>query len=477
MSHNTVRSLAKNTAVNFAAQITDKILSLVLVVFLARYLGPGGFGRYSFCFAFASIFAIITNMGLNTLMIRDMARDKENAPFYLGNVILFKGALSVIMYVCLVIAINSLGVESGKVLGVYIAALYVVCISFADGFVSGFVAHEKLEYVAVMIISEKITVVLLSLALVLSGFGFLSVISAFLFAGMLRLALGALFFTRKFFKPRFSFNPALWKALIVSALPIALSQFFFGIYFRVDSVILSVLKDDRSVGWYNAAYGLVFALRFIPRPIYGAAFPVISRLYKSSVDKMKQATRLVFKYLFMLGLSFGVIGFVLAQKIVLIFYKDPYVQSIPALRVLSLTIPFIFSSYVFVMTLISVERQNMVGWIYLMITALNIGLNFLLIPRFGHMGAAYAMLVSEFICFVSFFLALRKDYYSLGFGDIVLKPAAACAGMALFLYFFREAGIILTVPASFLVYFGLLFVMRSFGGEEKAVIIKFFERA
>ena len=73
---NTAQRIAKNTAALFAAQFVVSILSLVLFIFIARKLGDVTFGKFSFALAFTAIFAVFSDLGYNTLLIIDVARDK-----------------------------------------------------------------------------------------------------------------------------------------------------------------------------------------------------------------------------------------------------------------------------------------------------------------------------------------------------------------------------------------------------------------
>ena len=76
---NTVQRIAKNTAALFAAQVVVAILGLVLSIFIARNLGDVVFGKYSFALAFTAIFAVFSDLGCNTLLIREVARYKTQA--------------------------------------------------------------------------------------------------------------------------------------------------------------------------------------------------------------------------------------------------------------------------------------------------------------------------------------------------------------------------------------------------------------
>jgi len=85
---NTVQTIAKNTGVLAISQVITSILGFVLLIYLARYLGEVGFGKYSFAVSFTALFSIVANLGINNYIIRELARNKELTNEYLTNVLI-----------------------------------------------------------------------------------------------------------------------------------------------------------------------------------------------------------------------------------------------------------------------------------------------------------------------------------------------------------------------------------------------------
>ena len=83
---NTVQRIAKNTGVLLISQIASYILGFFFIIYTARYLGAEGFDVLSFALAFTGIFGVFSDLGLSTLTVREVARDKTQASKYLGNI-------------------------------------------------------------------------------------------------------------------------------------------------------------------------------------------------------------------------------------------------------------------------------------------------------------------------------------------------------------------------------------------------------
>jgi len=77
----TVQQVAKNTGIIISGELIFRLVSLVVTIYLARYLGTAGFGKYSFVFAYLAFFNIITDLGLQTILVREMSREPTHAAY------------------------------------------------------------------------------------------------------------------------------------------------------------------------------------------------------------------------------------------------------------------------------------------------------------------------------------------------------------------------------------------------------------
>ena len=123
---NTVKKIAKNTIFLFVAEIISKICLFLLVMFIARKLGDVELGKYSFAISFGFLFTILANFGLDELIIRNVAREKEKVSKYINNISVIKFFLSLIAFFFLVLIINLLKYPSDIKILVYIFGLSLI---------------------------------------------------------------------------------------------------------------------------------------------------------------------------------------------------------------------------------------------------------------------------------------------------------------------------------------------------------------
>lgn len=462
----TVQTIAKNTGVLLFANVITRILSLVLVIYIARYLGDVGFGKYSFAFAFTGLFIVLSDLGLSILTTREVARDKSQAGKYLGNVAILKLILSIFVIFLIFIVINLMDYPRDTTLIVYIAGIALIFESFIIFFASIYRAFEKMEYESLVLTLEKLLVVSLGVSVLILGYGLIELVYTYLFASIFGASLSFLFLIRRFTKPKLEIDFDLWKHAIKEAIPFGFAGILITIYLQIDITMLSMMKGDAVVGWYSAASKLVYAFGFIPAAFMGAIFPAMSNFFKSSINSLKITYEKSFKYLLCLILPVAVGTTILADKIILILYGQEFVNSIIALQILIWVMMFLFFTQLFATVLGAINKQNFITKIAVATVITNVSLNLLLIPEFSYIGAAITTIFSGAIDFALHFYFVSKYLSKLPIHKIVAKPLICSLVMGFFVFYLKEINLIFLVVVSILIYIGMLYILKVFHQED-----------
>ena len=83
---NRVKIIAKNIFSLYTGKLISIIISVLLAIYIARFLGDILFGRYSFILAFVTLFSIFIDLGYETFLIREVSKKKSEASFYVNNI-------------------------------------------------------------------------------------------------------------------------------------------------------------------------------------------------------------------------------------------------------------------------------------------------------------------------------------------------------------------------------------------------------
>ena len=469
---NTVRKIAKNSLVLLASNIISKILGFFYVLYIARYLGAEGFGILSFALAFTGIFGVFTDLGLDTLTVREVARDKSLASKYLGNIVVMKIFLVIITFALIALTINLLGYPQQTIKIVYLVALSVVFSAFSSIFNSIFQGYEKMEYQSLGQILSSALMLSGALFAISHGLDVIGFASIYFMVSAVALGYSFAVYTWKFSLPKIEINFSFWKSTIKEALPFGLTGIFVTIYYWTDSVMLSLMKTNEVVGWYNAAYRLIMILLFIPSIINITIFPVMSRFYVSSKDSLRFAYETYFRYMVMIGIPIGFGTTLLADRIILLIFGAEYENSIIALQILVWSSVFIFLSSAFARLLESSNKQRTITKITAINALANVIINLILIPKFSYIGASIATVITEFSALIFGIVVCSNLGYGLSKKNLIglSKITIASLPMSIFIIYLRDLNLLFLVLLSAGLYFFILYLLSWFEEEDIQIV-------
>ncbi len=434
---NPTAKIAKNSLVQLIAGVINKLLGVLLVIYAARQLGADGFGTYSYVLSLYAIFFIVTDFGLGTITTRDVAQDSSRESVYLGNILILRLVLSLIAAIGLIGAVWVLRQPPLILQLSAIVALSLFFNSNVDSCSALFNAHQRMEIPATIAVIATTLRITTSLGALAGGAGVDILI--WIHSAISALQFVIIFFTlRQFIRPSFSLDWAFSKSLLKKAYPLALANLFSVVYFRVDTVMLGMMKNQTSVGIYNAAYRLLEFTLIFPAYYGGAIFPVIASSFKANTQRFLLIYRRSLKYMWIMALPMALGVTMLGPKLIRVLYGLAYVQSVQLLSVLMWSLLIIALNAVSVPYLIVMEKQRVVTVFTLVMMLFNLGLNAIFIPTYGALGAAWVTLASEIINIILYVVVLAKPLaLNLKLLRYFVKPALAGLVMVTVLYFIK----------------------------------------
>jgi len=465
-----LRRVAKNIAALFTAHFVVAFLLLALSVFIARTLGDVAFGKYSFVVALTSIFVIFSDLGYNTLIVREVARDPAQADRYLKNTLGIRLVLSLIIFTTIVILINATGYRADMKNLIYVFTIYALILSISDVFKMVFRASERMQYESAITIISNIVRVVLGVTVLLRGYGLMGIALVFLFYSLLDLLLSFMVCKTRFVRPGVALDSGFWKGTVIIALPMGLVTILSLVYIRTDTIMLAIMEGVAVVGWYNAAYNLVLGFTPIPHLFMNAILPLMSRLYVSSKDSLVRGYEKAFTYLLISGLPIATGMSLLADEIIHLLYGEQFANSVIALEILAWDVLLIFICLPLGFMLVAINRQNRMAVIVGGCALLNVVLNLILIPGFSYIGAAIATLITETVLFMAYFYVISKYLYKLPLHKIVVRPLIATAVIALFIQLCSGLNLVVIIISATVLYLVVLYLIGGFDEEDRRLL-------
>jgi len=224
-------------------------------------------------------------------------------------------------------------------------------------------------------------------------------------------ALLAQFLVFKMIQADFRLDFNLLKRLIRESLPMGASMAIFSAYNRIDTFILQSFKGEAATGIYVLAYKVHDNLILGAAYLMNAFFPVIANFTAQLSKKidLKQVLQKAFDLLLAMAIPMTVLIFIFAPVIIKLLGGQEFLASIPVLQILVFATGIGYLNHLTGYSLVALGRQKVHLKFCVLTLILNIGLNFIFIPRYSFIGAAAVTVLTESLIFVLTFFYLRKS--------------------------------------------------------------------
>jgi len=420
-----ISRLLKNTSVLISSNLATKGLSALFIIYLARYLEDFGFGHYNFALAFASVFIIFSDMGLDALTIKNVARRPDEAGQYLEMVGIFRFGLSLIM-IGIALLVGYLMNLSDYLLMVILAAGMMYLFDKMSGlFYALFRARERMELEAGTQIAWKIVQIGLGFGAIYFGFSLMGIMLVLLVSSIIKTIVGFSALLAIGVRPeRGSLSQ---KILAIKAAPFAAYEIGNTLYMNLAVLMLFFLTAPEDTGWFSAAFRILMFVMLIPSAFDAAIYPLFSRLHDQSRSDMKYAYGKSIKYSLVAAMPVAVLLAVLSNEFAGLFGSG-FENTAQVLFVMSAVLPLFTLNMLMKTALWSGDYQKRIAWnIWLSAGVLAVSA-YILVLREGHIGAALALIIGESTFFILNYRGIRRKKYPMG--KYLWRPVVAGLAMA-----------------------------------------------
>ncbi len=396
------KTVGANTIYLISAFVGQKLLAFVYFTLIARFVGVEDTGAYVFALSYTSFFAVFVDLGLNSTIIREVARRKEDAAKILQTVIATKLGLNLLTLAGVALSLPLLNKSPELNAMVYLASLLIILDSFSSAVWAVFRGFQNLKYEAMGLIGGQVMVLLVGVLSIWQKWPTISFIFAVMAGSVFQLLASLVLLKLKLrinVWPRW--DKQVFGQIFKVALPFALSGVFTRFYSYLDQIMLSVMSGEKALGWYSVPYKITFAFQFIPQSLGAALFPAMSDYYINSREKLATAFERAVFYLTIVSLPASVGVGLLARPVILTVYGNSYEPAVLALQIMIAGLLFVFLSFPVGAILNAANRQTQQTMNLGLTLLVNASLNAILIPRYGFIGSSIAILVSMGVLFFS----------------------------------------------------------------------------
>jgi len=464
--------IASNTLVSYAGRVISIAFALVAIGLITRSLGQEGFGEYTTVLAFLSLFVILADLGLHSLMTREISVETEGLSKIASNFFTLRVITSA-FFLLFGFGVAFLFPYTVEVkFGIGIGALGFFFLSMHQLLLGVFQRHLAMHLAALAEIAGRGAQLLFVFLIYLYMRGETPHILLFSYLVVMSISSFIIFsltflFAQRYTKIGLRLDIPYWLKIVKTSWPIALSIVLTLIYFKIDTIFLSLMKPAADVGIYGAAYRVLEGLIFFPAMFAGILMPILSRDAVSNHAHFKEVFRKSMRVIAIFALPLVGGGVVLSYSITNLIGGEDFIIAGAPMQALFIATGIIFFGNILGRAIIALNLQKKAMFAYLLGVVLNVILNLIFIPKYTYMGAAWSTVITEILVVAFlFWLVWRKTGAFLDISGVI-KAAFAAAVMTGALLFFTSP---ITSPLSFLalgaatlagagIYFGVLYVV------------------
>lgn len=441
-------------------RVLGMVASIVTVAMTVRHLGGESYGHLTTAIVFVSVWTSFTELGIGAVVVRRVTSGDGD----LERLVRVNTGLSLLYGVplTLVTTVSGLLIYAGE--PDVVAVLPIVAIGLALTTVSScvqpvFLATVRFKAVAwsdflSRALSLALTAVLLQTDAGLMWFAVVQVVPPLVVLVVQGVAASRILSWRPVFDLRESWD------LLRESLPQTAVLIIGVLYWRIDGVLLSLLDSPRQVGTYYLASTLAFTLSVVPTFFAASTLSTMTGLWGSDRDRFATFTARSIETMLFVGAPIAVVGLVLAGPVMRLIGSAEFVDDgTPTLALLFVAVGVTFLNGTISQALFAAHQQAFLVRLNVVNLIVNIALNLVLIPVWGAVGAALALLATEVIgqLVASWKLSRHSSYRTpWGFALRLVVSLAAAAGVALLL---RPAPVLLALAAAGLAYLAVNLAM------------------
>ena len=471
------KTVTINSIILSLQQVVVNLISIFVIGYTARKLGQEDYGVFSLAFTFPVIFSALSNMGLRTLTVREIAKARNTSNAYTDYVArIVPPRLFFILFVSVWIVLIAIlmGYDKKIILVISIATFSYIFELASRIALDVFQAHEQMGKIAFRDIIVRLFSGIFSVIVLYLGYGIYAVSFVYLGGTFVGFVINILLYQKYFTFVRPVLDLTFIKKNLKESFPFMLMGFTSVLYTKIDIVMLSKMAGVDSVGAYNAAANLFYRLNFVGDAIATASFSAIAQLFWSNHDEALNVFSNSLKQVLIISVPMAVGGVILSEAIILFIFGSEYQTSSSVFKILAVSIPLMFIGTSFSFTLGAIREQKFVLYVVSLLSVFNFMANLYLIPSLVEIGAAISTLVTQIIGFCLMGYKIWSHFKLKIELRLILQLILATLIMVLAIEYTYFLGLIFCIVISGIFYFLALLIT---GGKEVSTkIFAFFKK-
>ena len=387
--------IARNAVWIIASKIVQSLLSLVVGMLSARYLGPSNYGLITYAASLTAFALPFAQLGFNNILVHELVEKPELEGETLGTAMVFNAASA---FLCMLgIAAFTAVANPNEPITFCVCILYSLnlLIQSLDLITYWFQAKLLSKYSSVISLLAYVLVSAYKIFLLIAHKSiFWFAVTASIDSLVIGVASLAVYY--KVGGRKLSLNYKNGQLMFSKSRYYIISSMMVTVFCQTDRIMLKIMIDEAATGYYGAAITCASSTWFIYPAIIDSFRPAIFEAKKNDMQIFERRLAMLYSIIIYISLLHSALIALFAPLIVRILYGDAYLPAQSALRIAVWYVTFSYLGSVRNIWILANNQQRHLWKINLCGALANVFLNLLLIPQMGINGAALASLCTQF---------------------------------------------------------------------------------
>jgi O-antigen/teichoic acid export membrane protein len=462
-----LRTLFKNTSSIMISGYFGMAVNFLLVIFIARNLGAEGLGIFTTAATFVFFGSFVTDFGVESVIVRNVSRNKDDLPLYYVNGFFLVLSLAVVSWIVIGVVVYLLDYDAHLRMLIMLSTASLLFGSISVVATSIIKSLERMELISMVSIVSGICYSVAGIVIVAASRSITGLIVLGLVIAILN-GMAWFLLVNKILEKAFvwKIQPKVCFSILKQAAPIGLMRTLNVVNNRIDIIMISTMMGSSAVGLYASATKIVNFLLVPSGSLNNAIMPHFSAKESSSMSAVSEMYNEIVRVILLVSFPIATIVTVNASSIIRILFGQPFSDngSANALSILIWSFFFdVISGPAGTIIIINLEDKLMkIAFLSCALAFLNIALNLFMIPAWGIIGASISTLICSFVRFILLILIAHR---AMGAEMKILKLLIRPSLCALLLFFMLQAlrgqGVTIAIGVSIFVYIAGLFWLKA----------------
>ncbi len=464
------KKIAHNTIIQIIGKIVSTLLGLVALGMMARYFATDDrFGWYITTITFLQFIGILTDFGLIPLTAQMLSEAGVDTKKLVQNLLGFRLTTAIFFFALAPFIAFFFPYPREVKIAISFTTISFLAIAINQIFTGYYQTRLKMHLQVVGEVIGRIVLVVGIFLLIQGRSNFLPIMTIVTLSSVVYTIVLWIFVQRDTpTTPRFDAD--VWRAITKKMWPIALAIIFNVVYLKGDVLILTLLRTQKEVGNYGAAYRVIDLLTQAAMLMMGLLLPLLASAWsREKKEEFHAHYQRSFDTMLLFAIPLTIGSIILATPIMQLVAGNTfdYTASGNMLRILSIAVFGVYLGAIFGHMAVAINKQKQTLWIYISNAILTLIGYLIFIPRYGTYGAAWMTVFSELYTGLLLWFIIRRYTKEKIIPTTGVKLLFSGLVMGGVLFLFQDLHVMLLVPVGMVIYG---FFALGFGAVSKETI-------